>query len=507
MSIDKKWKKGIVMMLTLLLLMSSVPSYGAATRFKDVPKGHWTYSHVEKMAKLGYLDGYPDGTFGPSGKLTFMQSMSTLSRFTNPTAAEKINAINAYNSLLNEVNVKQTWEREGLAIALYKGIVSENEVRNANKMGLLNKPIERIAVSVFLVKAMGLEDMANSISVVYVPFKDVLKINSGQRKYLEVLLDAKVLDPNGKGEGIFDPKSVLSRGEMATLLSRSYDYLQKNPVTVIPEKPKPIVPEKPKPVVPEKPKSVGTEVVKAKIKRITNEIGRKFLVIDDRFGGEVGYIVENTTSITIDGRKSNASSLSKGQEVELKVKKDTKELISVDAISVEKDVEVNGVRRDIKGYVIGINNVYNKNTMVTVKNKDNDKKEIYELTRHAHIRIDNEVASSLPTNPGYYVEITLEGNKIIDIYVDTSSMETSIIGDVSHIDWKNRILEVTIDNINFEDEDYSRIINVYVGKNANITYKGSTRTYTFDDLYRGDRINIVGTYEGVNFVADTVQIR
>ncbi len=31
--------------------------------FKDVPPDHWAYDAIEELAKKGYLDGYPDGTF------------------------------------------------------------------------------------------------------------------------------------------------------------------------------------------------------------------------------------------------------------------------------------------------------------------------------------------------------------------------------------------------------------------------------------------------------------
>lgn len=636
---NKNWKRGISTALTSLLLISSVPSYGASPRFKDVPTKRWSYSYVEEMAKLGYLDGKGNGVFDPAANLTFMQAMSTLSRFTNPTLAEKNSAYNAYSSLLDDLKIKQPWEREGLSISLYKGIVSENEVRNAKAKGLLNKPIQRITNTVFMAKAMGLEEAARSNMVVVLPYKDVRTIeDSSQIKYVKALLDAKILDPNGKGNGIFAPKSTLSREEMATMLSKGYNYLQKNPSV---------------PIVAEQPKSVGTEVVKGSIKRITDEIGRKFLVMDDRFGDEVGYIIDNTTSITINGRLSNTSYLSAGQDVELIVRKNTKDLISIRSTSVDEDmkgiikyinnniykmtleyqdgnrtlsrdydidkkvdvylngksaylsdvkvgymvglksrnntiydikakakdqkvegiikditaikdskdtdyyitivdskdishkflinsktyiyrngklvkvgdlklkdntyivaeydvaknIEAKVVKRDIKGYIIQITNRVNRNTLVIIKNKDTNKEETYELTRNAYIKIDNVVTSSLPNNPGYHVEITLEGDEIVEVYAETSSMETSIIGKVSYIDRKNRIIEITIDNINYENEDNSRLINVHVGKKANITFRGSSWEYDFNEIHKGDRINIVGTYEGANFVADTIQIR
>lgn len=641
MYINRKLKNKITMILTLLLLISSIPSYGATARFKDVPKKHWSHTYVEHMSKLGYLVGYPDGTFGPDGRLTFMESMSALSRFMNPTDGEVRNAVEKYQALFKELNIRQDWEKQGLSIALDNNIVSENELRNAKKKDLLHRPIQRITTAVFLSRAMKLEEKANSMDIIHVDFKDILSVEAGQRKYLRVLLDAGVIDPQGKGDKKFEPNATLTRAELATLLSKGHDYVEKNPE-------KPI----------EKPIVVGSETIKTKIKRITDEIGRNFIVIENRYGDEVGYIIENTTTITVDGKKANVSSLHSGQDVELKIKKGTQELISVEGVSltqevegvikyisstdhkmtleyregsktlyedysidtgvkvyrddktsylkdlkigdivrlmvknnvvfhidarpmdqkqegiiteiapvrdskgeeyyitivdskdksyeffidsktyiyrnnksarpedlrvrdeayiiseydiskdhyIASEVETKVVVKDIEGYVLGVNNVYNQNTRVTIKNKENDKEETYELARNAYIKIGDVVELSLPTNTGYYAEFTLEGDQITEIYADTSSMEDSIMGTISYINRKDRIIEITIDNIKYDYND-RKIINVYVSKGANIFYKESSKKYDFDQLYKGDRVNIIGTRQGANFVADTIHIR
>lgn len=634
---NKNFKRGITTVLTSVMLISSVPSYGAAPKFKDVPAKHWAYSYVEDMARLGYLSGYDDGTFKPSNNLTFMESMSTLSRLTNPTTVEKNAAKVEYKDLLNQVKVKHEWARDALSVALYKGIVSKDELINAYDKGLLNKNINKITVSVFVARAMGLEEAARSKTVVFLPYKDTEAIEASQRKYVEVLLDTGVLDPNGEGDGNFKPKSVLTRQVMATMLSNSYDYMKKNPT---------------KPTVPETPNPVETEVVKSTIKRMTNDLGR-FLVIEDKYGNEAGYRVESSTPITIDGKTSSSSDLVAGQEVELTIKKGTPELVSIKAISVEEtidgivkyinsstskmtleymagnktlnrdftldknakiylddkvayisdiktgdtaklkaqnniildidakskvqkvegiikeivpikdtkdlefeiiivdskdvshkfkidsktyiyrnnksvkatdlklkdnayivaeygiayDIDAKVVKREIKGYIVGINNRFNQNTSVTVRNIETSKEESYELTSGAYIRIDEKPASALPSTPGYYVEIVLEGDEITDIYADSSSLDASISGKIDYIDTKNGIIEVTKDNINFENEGFKREVTIYVSSTAIITIKGVPSKSGILDLRKGDKIITAGKYQGANYVADTIIVR
>lgn len=410
---NRKLKRRIIMILTLLLLMSSIPSFAASPRFKDVPKGHWSYPYVEDMAKLGYLNGYLDGTFKPDGNLTFMESMSTLSRFIEPSEGEQSNALNKYGLLLDELKIKQAWEREGISIALARGVISENELRNANKMNLLRRPIQRQLISVFLAKSMDLEEKVRSTGIVALPFKDAEMIDSDKGKYIYVLLEGKVLSKEGKGGGIFEPRATLTRAEMATLLSKAYDYLQKNPVIEKPEVEKPEL---------EKPDPVEIKTIKAKVKRITDNGGMKVLVIDDRFGEEEGYIYVSDTSILIDGKKSNISSLLKGQDVEIKVRSNSKDLISVEAKSLEEEA------RGIIGYI----DSYNFKISLEYEDGKKTGTRDYAIDKDAKIYLDGRSANLKDLEKGSLVEIKTRNSVVHEI--EASSKIKKIQGKITDIE-------------------------------------------------------------------------
>lgn len=247
-------KKIIVLILAFVIILGSfniifanenevvkIKSFnGAVSRFKDVPVSHWAYPYIDNMVKLGYLSGYDNGTFKPANNLTFIEAMSILSRLTNPTETEKGIAQVEYKILLDKLKVEHTWAREALSIALYKDIVSKDELVNANNKGLLNKNINKITVSVFMARAMDLEEVAKSKTVIFLYYKDTESIEPSQRKYLDVLLDAKVIDSQGEGDGKFNPNSVLTRQVMATMLSNASDYIKKNPITPVPDTSKPV---------------------------------------------------------------------------------------------------------------------------------------------------------------------------------------------------------------------------------------------------------------------------
>ena len=388
-----RFKKTTTIILTLVLLIASVPSYGATLRFKDVKENHWAYKYIEDMAVKGYLNGYPGGTFGPSSNLTFIEAMSALSKFAEATAAEKSNAVNGYEYLFSELKINQNWEKEVLAVALFKNIISEKELRDAKKGDMFNKSLNRERIAELIAKAMGLEETANAIDVVYVDFKDISKVDSSKRKYLRVLLDANVLDPKGKGDQQFDPKSTLSRAEMSTLMSRGYDYVKKTPT---------------------KPEVVEYEYITDTIKRVTVDAGT-MLVIENKPNMEKAYRIDDKTSITVDGKIAGISSLLEGQEVKLKIKKDTISVVTLEAFT--RDVTLKGVAK----------NIYSSDYKMIIEYKDENKTIVKEfpIDPNARIYLNDKIATLRDLKDGDRVELKVKSNIITEILALSNIKQTA----------------------------------------------------------------------------------
>lgn len=52
--------------------------------FSDVPPAQWFTPFVQKLAALGVMNGYPDGTFGPNNPITRAEFVQVLSQFFPP---------------------------------------------------------------------------------------------------------------------------------------------------------------------------------------------------------------------------------------------------------------------------------------------------------------------------------------------------------------------------------------------------------------------------------------
>lgn len=55
----------------------------APASFSDVPSDHWAAAQIGKATALGWLSGYPDGTFRPESSLTRAESCAIINRVTN----------------------------------------------------------------------------------------------------------------------------------------------------------------------------------------------------------------------------------------------------------------------------------------------------------------------------------------------------------------------------------------------------------------------------------------
>ena len=66
--------------LCALMAQALGVGYSGESQFADVPADRWYASAVNAMAKLGFVEGYSDGTFQPDAPLTYEQFITFMSR-------------------------------------------------------------------------------------------------------------------------------------------------------------------------------------------------------------------------------------------------------------------------------------------------------------------------------------------------------------------------------------------------------------------------------------------
>lgn len=82
----KRTKLAII--LTIALLISTIPTVVSAAGFKDVASDKYYYSNVQSADRC-FVSGYSDGTFRPNGNITrieFATIMSKVLGLTDPAS-------------------------------------------------------------------------------------------------------------------------------------------------------------------------------------------------------------------------------------------------------------------------------------------------------------------------------------------------------------------------------------------------------------------------------------
>lgn len=630
---NKKFMKSMSLILVLFILTSSIPSFAAT--FPDVkskPK-HWAYDHIEKMVKLDYITGYDDGFFRPDNTVSYLENLKLISGLIT-LSAEELNAGRmAYGALITELKIDD-WAHEAVIKSLYKGVISEAELREAHSKGLVTRGTklrpDRLTISIYFAKAMGLEELANSKPVVVLPYKESSKIEAKYHKYLAVLIDTGVLDPKGTGEGYFEPNAPVKRDAVAKMLSTAYDYLQKNPV-------KPV-----KPVEKEEVTIRGTVV------SILANTTPSYVTVRERDNTEKVYVINADTKVNVDSKAGKASDIVQGQEIELTIVKGGTVALEINVTSIEEDIkgtvksvstsankitveyesdrtsktvelsvdkntniyindkkgdlkdikagdsvelkvrnkvvlqmdakskarkiegmissikesnnqyiitieddkgvksdyelsdkayifrnnkaakvtdlrvgdkayieleynlildiETEIVKKEIEGYITGINRRLNKSVELTIKNRETDKEETYEIGQNAYIRIDNLVVTSLELRVGYFVDLVIGGNEIIEIYADSVSSESIIVGKVNYINPNYGELELDVTSSDIDGIKRGDVKIVRTSKDVKISDVRYTNLI-LSDIKKGMTVVIFGTYDGTTFIGNEINIR
>lgn len=151
--------------------------------------GHWAEDAIKTLAKFGV--GFEEEAFRPDDVITQKEFIALL----------------ASTVLNNE------------SIILEKGMDVSDYYRRAATAGILTEdekdddaPVTRLSAAVYLIRAIGLSEIADMEEIFVCPFPDVTE----KKGYVAILSGMKVF--SGDGNGAFLPEAGLSRGAAAVML-------------------------------------------------------------------------------------------------------------------------------------------------------------------------------------------------------------------------------------------------------------------------------------------------
>lgn len=196
----------------------------AAGMFSDLDdtRYDWARDNIERMADMGYITGYEDGTFRPDQNITKLECIALFARAmgSNDTANAEIlrQAHDTYDDLIEDYRL--TWGQDEIVYMLYKGALTKSDLDTYIK-NVKDEPMLRYEASIIITKAMGGEEEAMDEVAIDLEYVDVNDIPRNSMQYVNYVTKEGIM--TGMDGNKFEPLSPVLRSQMATMLARVVD--------------------------------------------------------------------------------------------------------------------------------------------------------------------------------------------------------------------------------------------------------------------------------------------
>ncbi len=377
-------KKRVLALILILALAFSISVPALATSFTDL-EGHWAREYMEDLAARGFLSGYEDGAMRPENNITACESLVLLSRFYNLEQAAADLIYSDFGAYVEEkVSPSLSWAYDELAVCLAAGIISKSELESLK----LTSEIEKELLSLYLVRAMQLQLMAEEMEDTPLNFTDASDITPDYRGSVAVLVAAGII--TGDTNNRFQPQFKLTRAVVATMVSRSLDYLESiNKILTI----------------------EGYDSVVRSSGIITSVSGGRF-VLTGFDGLSREYAVGKMARVTVNGEAKNLSAAYVGCYARAAADKGVLTSLSVDS---SPDVKwVQGKLGSI--FSTSVKNVY-------VTDLETGASENYPISASAVITQDGMQTPLGSLTKNYFVTLKIKDNAAVEVHSAAGNLE------------------------------------------------------------------------------------
>lgn len=484
----KIYRRKLVLMFTVLFItVSSVSAFASGLVFTDI-RDHWSREFVEDIYGRGITRGYGDATFRPDNSITGLEVAVMIANMLGYKDS-KIDILHKYEEKLEEFQIPEQVQGY-VAFLLEEKVLLEKE---AERLVINNQHsiAERHEVASYIGRALVEHAYQKLEDISSIPYKDGLDIPGVSAPYISLLLKNGILDEKSN-DGKFLPRNPISRAEIAKLISLTAGILDntedediweevdsaddENSTDGLPIDDPDMEDETDKP-------GEQTDILVIKEKEGTidsiHRADRTIIVLRDEKNQQTIYDVEETVIVTIDGKQSDISKLSRGQRIKLKLVDEVVEVIT--AI---------GRKEDFSGHFVRF--LRGANTVLTLKDQ-RDVQRVFVVPKGASIYLDDVDASLSSFKEGDVINIYYEGKNISSIEGRTKT--GYVRGSITN---KGASSEPCIE-LTTKDE---KIITIPVETNTTIIRDGRKSTYS--QLRIGDEVNVELEYEKMKTLTASV---
>ena len=369
-------------LLAVTLLAALTITAGA--QFKDL-EGCWARDYINKLANMGYLTGYSDGTVRPNGQVTTCEALVMLARF-YPLSKDVEALIHQDYGAFITANVDPTlrWAFDELEICLAAGILSEKELKDIR----LTAPISKETLSVLLVRALQLTKEAAAANPDSLTFTDTADITRDFRGHIVVLVNAGIISGDNNR---FLPRSGVSRAVLSAMLVRALDYNAAKGRTLSLD---------------------GYNGILQHSGMVSNVDGA-VLTLRDTSSLERVFEIPASVELTLNGTAVHISDALRGKHAVVRVRDKNVIGVSVDDRKTWVQGRLVGVSRESSGFAL------------QVRMPDSDTVERYLISASGTVMVDGENRDPAALKENMYITMTVDGRNVTAATAYTGSYNIS----------------------------------------------------------------------------------
>lgn len=210
----------------VIIISAPVDTISTKISFSDVPTSHWAYNSITNLVDLGYVSGYPNGTYGIEKEVTRGEAASIIARWMRGTG--KIVEKETYNNPFADVP-STYWASKNILEVVDAGYMGGKGNGKFEPLAT----VTRAEMATILVNVLDVEKKADY------QFHDVASTYWAS-EYIKTAYSHGLV--NGVGNYKFNPTGKVTRAQYAVFINNGINWKADFVAEPIPEKPVVVVP-------------------------------------------------------------------------------------------------------------------------------------------------------------------------------------------------------------------------------------------------------------------------
>lgn len=227
--------KRLISALLCGTVMATMLSFSAfAVTFPDVesdPTVSWAKDAINNMTDLGYIKGYEDGTYKPTRAVSKVETLVLMSRILGVLDDEYTQTVEwantSYSATVNAINTTYVDE---LSYLMYFNVIKIADLRDYASAANANTSLLRWQAAYLMSKLAGKDAEAKNAVLDKDTYSDYDSIPAQARSYVAYAAEIGLMNGMGNddsGKAYFSPETTLTRAQMATLLNRMIEKMDR----------------------------------------------------------------------------------------------------------------------------------------------------------------------------------------------------------------------------------------------------------------------------------------